>query len=421
MHGAPAPASLPGVPTTPFTEADARRLGPVRRWFFRHPVGTDRVVSGIFTFLALGGLGTMAGPPDPQAVIAGVVVLVGAVVLLYRRRAPFVVLGLVLLLGVVEVLLVGTVVGFDLAAAFVVYTIAANRSSREAWIALGVSVVVAAGSLVLWGNAADRYVQLTGYGISVLVGIAIGTSVRNRRQHVAELVDRGNRLARENAQRAELASAAERARIAREMHDVVAHSLSVMVALADGASAAIQRSPDRAQEAIEKVSDTGRSALADMRRVLGMLRDPDTMFGPQPGAQDLDELVQGYRAAGLPVHLTVIGPPLPADQGLQLAVFRVIQESLTNALRHAPGAGRVDVRLHHEPDRVIIDVTDDGGIHAPAVDAPVTPPSLAAGGGRGLVGIRERVAVYGGEVAAGPFRGGWSVHAVLPIPEEESP
>jgi len=201
-------------------------------------------------------LSVLGGPPSRRyrslAITVGVVALVGAGVLLLRRRAPAVVLGVLVLLAAVEVGLVGSIVGFDLAAAFAIYTIAANRSPREAWFGLGGAVLIAAAALTLWGSRADRYVELTGYIIIVLIGLAIGTSVRNRRQHVAELVDRGNRLARENAQHAELASAAERARIAREMHDVVAHSLSVMIALADGASAAIERSPDRAQEAIDK-------------------------------------------------------------------------------------------------------------------------------------------------------------------------
>jgi signal transduction histidine kinase len=253
-----------------------------------------------------------------------------------------------------------------------------------------------------------------------LVAIAIGTSVRNRRLHVAALVDRANALAVEREQGAQLAAAAERARIAREMHDVVAHSLSVMIALADGAGAALDRAPDRAREALDELSGTGRAALADMRRVLGALRDPGAPtdpgapLDPQPGSLDLGRLVERFRTAGVPVRWTSTGPPLPPDAGLQLAVYRIVQESLTNVLRHAPGSARVEVVVASAPGRVDVTVTDAGspaGGSGGAGGAAGT--GSAAGSGRGLIGMRERAAVYGGRVEAGPHDGGWRVHAAL--------
>jgi signal transduction histidine kinase len=145
--------------------------------------------------------------------------------------------------------------------------------------------------------------------------------------------------------------------------------------------------------------------------MLGVLRDEQPLFTPQPTDGDLGELVHGFRAAGLPVRLTRAGDPLPEHAGLRLAIYRIVQESLTNALRHAPGAGCVEVRIAHHGDTVHITVVDDGGSH---VD-----PHISSGG-RGVIGMRERAAVYGGTVEAGPYRTGWRVRATLDVPEEDS-
>ncbi|WNB85046.1 histidine kinase [Cellulomonas sp. ATA003] len=297
-------------------------------------------------------------------------------------------------LAVVTVAALGTLNGLDLAIAFVLYAVAASSPPRTAWLTLTASLVVVGAAVLAWerplgtpltaeADTGARVGSFTGLLILYLVALAIGTGVRNRRLHVASVVDRANALAVEREQGAQLAAAAERARIAREMHDVVAHSLSVMIALADGAGVALERSPARSREALEELSATGRSALADMRRVLGALRDPGTGAGagpgagpgggpevpldPQPGSSDLERLVEGFRTAGVPVRWTVSGPPLPPDAGLQLAVYRIVQESLTNVLRHAPGATRVDVVLAAGTDRVDVVVTDTG---APTPRAP---------------------------------------------------
>ena len=213
--------------------------------------------------------------------------------------------------------------------------------------------------------------------IFVLAAMAIGISVRNRRDHLADLMERANALARDRDRQAQLARAAERSRIAREMHDVVAHSLSVMITLADGASAALDRAPDRSRAALTELSSTGRTALGDMRRVLGALGEDGVPLEPTGGGQDLPTLVERFRTAGLPVHAEGLRLELPSDTGLRLALYRVVQESLTNVLRHAPGTPRVDVVLRHEPDRWEVEVTDHGGV-VPAPDA--------GGAGRGARG-----------------------------------
>jgi len=418
-----------------FTELNTRRLGPVRRYFLRRPVAIDLVVAGIFGVPAV--LTALFGADGPRPV-ATLLAVVGAVVLMWRRRAPVWTAAAVGALGAVTLAATGTLNGYDLAIGFAIYAVAAARPPRTTWLTfLGLGLTTSgavwlwqhpvpgpAGSGLFFGPSSGesltdaRISSITSLLILSLAAIAIGSNVRNRRLHLAALVDRANRLAVERDQQVQLAAAAERARIAREMHDVVAHSLSVMIALADGASAAVDRSPDRAREAITEVSATGRAALADMRRVLGVLRDPQAPLGPQPGVPDLAELIEGFRSAGLPVRTTFAGPALPSDPGLQLTVFRIVQESLTNVLRHARGASRVDLVVSYANGAVVITVTDDGGAHAPTA-APRDDAEPSRGGGKGLIGMRERAAVYGGVIEAGPDGGGWRTHAVLAWDEED--
>jgi signal transduction histidine kinase len=349
------------------------------------------------------------------------ITVLGAGALMARRRWPVAVLAVVTALGIVTVALYSVAAGFDLGVAFAVYAVAVARPVRVAWTNLAASTAPLGIAVLVRAESRDRIPALTSLGVMLLAAIAIGISVRNRRLHLTELVERGNALARESEQRSQLATAAERARISREMHDVVAHSLSVMVALADGASASLEKAPAAASAALEKLSETGRAALADMRRVLGVLRDGDASFDPAPGGPDLDALVQSYRDAGMPVRLQVSGTSLPTDTGLQLAVYRIVQESLTNALRHSGGSGPVTAVVAHTPGTVMIEVTSP---NAPADDS-AGPSSATASvirstptGGRGIIGMRERAAIYGGAVDAGPCSLGWRVHADLHWDEE---
>ncbi|WP_298459510.1 sensor histidine kinase [uncultured Cellulomonas sp.] len=421
-----------------FTELTARRLGPVRRYFLRHPVVMDLVVVAWFAVPAtLGALIDPTGPP----VLLLVATLLGAAALFGRRRAPVRTAIAVGVLSVATIAVTGGSNGYDLAIALALYAVAASSRPRTAWLTLAglcvttsVAILLREQPMVIDGpnvtvategpdGATDTVTDLRAASITTLVmfslvAIAVGSSVRNRRLHVAALVDRANALTVERDQQAQLAAAAERTRIAREMHDVVAHSLSVMIALGDGAAAALDRSPERARAALGELSDTGRAALTDMRRVLGALRDPDAPFDPQPGAGDLDHLVDRFRAAGLPVRWTSTGPPLPPDAGLELAVYRIVQESLTNVLRHAPGTAWVDLRLDRTDHGVDITVTDGGGARGGGSPRSAAASGTAAapgtvGTGRGVVGMRERAAVLGGRVDAGPHDGGWRVHAVL--------
>jgi len=408
--------------TGPFTELNSRRLGPVRRFFLRHPRAMDGVVVAL-TALTAGSSGIGVEPNRPVAAGLGFAGA-AALALVWRRSRPLVVTGAVVALGVLSLATTGSFGGLELAVAFALYAVAASRPARTAWLTASVAFATAAGAVWLWEEPSadptrrgpdgdyvltdDRLGNTTVLVILVLAAMAIGISVRNRREHLADLMERANALSRDRDRQAQLARAAERSRIAREMHDVVAHSLSVMITLADGASAALDRAPDRSRAALAELSSTGRTALGDMRRVLGALADDGAPLEPTGEGQDLPTLVERFRTAGLPVHAEGLRLEPPSDTGLRLALYRVVQEALTNVLRHAPGTPQVDVVLRHDPDRWEVEVTDHGGV-VPAPDA--------GGSGLGLIGMRERAEVLGGTVEAGPWEHGWRVHVTIPTSE----
>jgi signal transduction histidine kinase len=236
-----------------------------------------------------------------------------------------------------------------------------------------------------------------------------GYVVRTRRAYVTGLEERANTLEREREHLAQIAVAYERAAIAREMHDVVAHSLSVMVTLSKGAALKQAAEPERASLAMRQVAATGHQALDEMRRLLGVLRTEDApqTRQPQPGIAQLDGLLDQVRSTGLAAGLTVAGTPAALPPGAELTVYRIVQEALTNTLKHADGPTGVSVAIACRPDSVTVDVRDDGARRA-------QPEASTAG--HGLTGMRERAAVYGGAVTVGPGpRGGWHIHARLPI------
>ena len=298
----------------------------------------------------------------------------------------------------------------------ILYTVASLRPRKEALICAGLlelGVVIAS-----WHDwpTTDWWVPVLALTGALVAALALGLYVGTRRFLLAELRDRAQQLERERDQQAAIASAAERARIAREMHDIVAHHLTVMVALSDGAVAASAKSPERAVEVMRTVSATGRQALSDTRRLLGVLRE-DTADGderrPLPDLSDLDELVHRVRGAGLPVRYEVHGVTPEVPPAVQLTVYRLIQEALTNTMKHAGIGATATVSLHYAPDAVSVDVRDDGGGTVPV--APVN------GSGRGLAGMRERVTAFGGEVWTGPGDGsGWRVSATMRLQEAVS-
>ncbi|WP_199552739.1 sensor histidine kinase [Streptomyces sp. N35] len=249
-----------------------------------------------------------------------------------------------------------------------------------------------------------------GFILTALLGIA----VRSRMEHLASLVEHARSLEIERDQQAQLAAAAERTRIAREMHDIIGHNLSVITGLADGGAYAAKKNPERAVQALEAIGTTSRGALGELRRLLDVLREesPAAELAPAPALCDLDSLIEGVRSAGLPVRMTVTGSPVPLSPGMELTLYRVIQEALTNTLKHGGPSATAEVRASYETDSVTVTVTDTGHAHAPASD----------GTGRGLAGMRERTALYQGTLEAGPLpAGGWRVHLSIPIPPPEGP
>jgi signal transduction histidine kinase len=237
--------------------------------------------------------------------------------------------------------------------------------------------------------------------------------MRYRRAYYANLEERAATLERDRDAQSRIAAAAERARIARELHDVVAHNVSVMVVQADGAAYALGTDPGRAREALAAISATGRQALTEMRVLLGVLRRDDeaqpavtAAVAPMPGLGQLDELLDQARAAGLPVSCVVEGDPRPLPDGAALVAYRIIQESLTNTRKHAGPGAQANVLLRYTPAGVELAVADNGQGRAAVTD----------GAGHGLTGMRERAAMYGGSILAGPRPGGgFQVTALLPI------
>ncbi|AVV47651.1 two-component sensor histidine kinase [Streptomyces sp. P3] len=246
--------------------------------------------------------------------------------------------------------------------------------------------------------------------LSMLAIAGLGLAGRVARSYIAALEDHAVRLEVERDQRARLAEAAERARISREMHDILGHTLAVIVGLADGAAGLAESKPQRGADTLRIIADSGRGALADLRRLLSTIRDderPDAPFSPQPGTADLQALLERVRAAGPAATLHTAGDLTGLPTGLQLAVYRIVQEALTNTLKHASPDTAVEVSVAAEKGTVHVTVEDTGPPRA-------ARRHTAGDGGHGLLGMRERVALYQGAVSAGPGpRGGWTVRAVL--------
>jgi signal transduction histidine kinase len=328
--------------------------------------------------------------------------------LLWRRRAPVVVFAVIAAVGLALDLGRTDVPATLFAPLFAVYAVARHRP--RIWLVPVVTVfaVIGIGSLVV----ADMLPQdITAMGALLAATVFLGTNLRTRRAYLEQLEERAARLERERDQQARLAAAGERARIARELHDIVAHNLTVMVALAEGAAATVPTAPDRAVDVMDKVAVTGRLALVEMRRMVGVLRTDEAPRDPQPGLADLDPLIEQVRAAGMRVELTRTGEPGAWGPGAGLAVYRIVQEALTNALKHAGPRAVTRVGLRFTADGADIEVVDDG-----AGRAAVTPGA----DGHGLPGMAERAASFGGRLEAGPGAGaGWRVRTSLRFRTED--
>jgi len=313
----------------------------------------------------------------------------------------------VYLLGLAQLVLASSMRSYDVAVLVAMYSVVTYRPQLPWGVFAGVGaaigvVLVAAVDARATGNFWGPL--QAGAAVTVAVWVT-GYGVRTRRLYVATIEERAAALERERDHLARLAAADERAAIARELHDVVAHSLSVMIVQADGASYA----PDRSHDALAMIAATGRDALDDMHRIVGVLRGASDEF-PDRRRVGLPELLE---RAGLQVALETVGTPDGLSAAEELTTYRIVQESLTNALRHAGPDAAVTLRLVYAPDKITVEVCDDGA--GPLVTAG------SPAGGHGVVGMRERVALHGGDLAAGPQPGGgWRVEATIPRGERSA-
>lgn len=354
------------------------------------------------------------------------VLMVAPVVM--RRRWPLATAYLIAAGALLQVLTHGTggtpfaqpIRTSDLALGIALYTLVGYTDRRRA---LGYAGLLAVGTVVdLWWRIPDRGDDIgLGVGAAAIFGFAwaLGEFVGARRAYHVELEARLRLLETERDQQATIAVAAERTRIARELHDVVAHAVSVIVVQADGASYALRSDPDLAQQAVRTISETGREALMELRRLLDVLRsdtdEPGTRT-PQPDVAALPDLVARFEAVGLPVEHTVRGDvdALPAAVGL--GVYRIVQEALTNALKHAGVGALASVRVERVGGLVEVEVRDDGGRSGGEPGAVVPHRLTSVSGGNGLTGMRERASVLGGTFVAGRTpKGGWRVRATFPV------
>jgi signal transduction histidine kinase len=297
------------------------------------------------------------------------------------------------------------------------YTVASMRPRRDALVSAGALELVTLVGLLLVAGSGWWYDAIFLSGM-IAAALALGLYSAARRAYLAELHDRAERLERERDQQVALAAAAERSRIAREMHDIVAHHLTVMTTLAEAAVAASATAPDRATEVMRSVAATGRRALADTRLLLGILRqrpgqEPGVGMQPVPDLSQLGILIEQVRSAGLDTTFEINGQPPDLPAGTQLAVYRIVQEALTNTLKHGGTGARASVRLSFLPGQLQVDVNDDGA-------GSSVPRHLA--GGSGLLGMQERIRAYGGRMQAGPRQHeGWAVSARLQIEDGGTP
>jgi signal transduction histidine kinase len=368
----------------------------------RHVMPMDGVLA-----LAVLGLGLLNNLPGGEPGRVALFTPLLALPLIWRRRAPVAVFGVAAAVAFVQWLQFRPLFA-DTALFVALYSVATARPRR---VAIAATAVLEGGALlatIRW-SANEPWIQtfvlLSG---AVVAAVVSGVYMRARQRHVADLVERARRLEFERDQQARLAATAERARIAREMHDTIAHTLAVVISLANGASAKLRRDPEQTQEALESISDLGGRALADIRQLLSVLRTDDGggTAAVQPGVAEIADLVDQAATTGLEARLTVRGADVPLATGPALGAYRIVQEAITNTLKHATGATAVEVELAWDPQLLQITVSDNGASDGERLDETR---------GFGLAGMRERAALFGGRATAGPRpTGGWTVQATIP-------
>ncbi|MDT0439795.1 MULTISPECIES: sensor histidine kinase [Streptomyces] len=387
----------------------------------RHPTGVDTFWAVVLFGLSVAGEAVRVegrGTDLPLLVVP--VSLLLCLVIALRRRAPEKMLLLSIAIGAAQVVTDVAPGPADFALLVITYTVAATGARWASRTALALGLFAAPLAQLRWPNEQTSFLGNVAIMVFQAVPFALawvlGDSIRTRRAYFAQLEERAARLEKEREAQAKVAVAAERARIARELHDVVAHNVSVMVVQADGAAYVLDAAPDQAKKALETISSTGRQALAEMRRLLGVLRTGEHQeageYVPQPDVEQMGELIEQCRTSGLPVDFRVEGTPRPLPSGVELTAYRIVQEALTNTRKHGGPNTGASVRLVYFDDGLGLLVEDDGK-GAPHELYEEGGPD---GQGHGLIGMRERVGMVGGTLDAGPRPGGgFRISALLPL------
>lgn len=392
---------------------DVQPSPPLTRWnrirarSDSNALATDAVLAAVVAVGVLPQVMFHFRHHDPQSVGYALFSALLVVPLVWRRRFPMTVFGVVATAALAQWFL-GVQLAADVSVLLCLYTVATSYPMRKACLAAAAAVVGAWLAAVRWPRGFHWSEMWVILAVFVLASLMSGAYVRSRRIAVEVLTERADRLRWERDQQSVIAAGKERTRIAREMHDVVAHSLAVMITLSDAASLKVTTQPDRAAEAMSQVSSTGRETLDEIRRLLGVLRtEPAAVLRPQPSISDIDLLLERVRETGLRTELDVTGPLDAVPAGLGLAAYRITQEAVTNTLKHSVRATGVFVAVAVGKRDVTVRICDDG--------APSTGQT-DHGTGHGLLGMRERASAYGGVVSCGPSaEGGWRVEARLPL------
>lgn len=385
-------------------------MNRVRALLSSNPMVVDSAIA--LGLAALSMLAFVGGSDDVggSGALTAVLLLLESVPLVWRRRFPVAVLLIVVGAMIVHLLIVpeGESLRGGLGVLVALFTIG-ERLERRISVALAVLTGAIVGVIFIAKEPIPSALQAL-IQTEVVFGVAwlVGDGARVRGLYTRAVEERASLLERERTERARTAVLEERERIARELHDAVAHHVSVMVIQAGGGLRALEGRPADARKALESINGSGREALTDMRRMLAMLGDQTDE--PMPGLDRLGDLLEQVRAAGLAVELSITGARPKLDVGLEASAYRIIQESLTNSLKHAGGGGRAHVTIRYEPTALHLSIDDERG--------PEARPSVEpAHDGRGLVGMRERVALFRGTFTAEPTPRGFRVSALLPIAE----
>ena len=393
-------------------------MSDTRRWARDARLLVDVLVAALVTVLAVVEVASVSADAPawerPADGFAYVLIVAGSVSLVWRRRAPIAVLGFVTAV-LIAFWLRGHGALLSVLGLPALYAVAAHAEHRRrAWWALGgacVVLLVAASVSVLDRPEGFAYLTALSMVAFLVAAAAAGILIRNRERI---FVDSERRAAEAEADRlaeAERAVVRERSRIAREMHDVVAHAMSVVAVQAAAGREIVHANPDKAAEVFARIESVGRESLTELRRMLGVLRetgDDHASLSPQPGVADIAGAVAQSCETGVATDLIVDGSQRPIAPGVELAAFRIVQEALTNVRKHAGRAASATVRISYESDVLVVEVTDDGRGAATSLSG--------VGTGNGLIGMRERVEIYGGELTTGPRAGGgYAVRAALPI------